>query len=127
LNWSSVSEPSQREPVIGLDVPYHQGSQSRDTPQPVSCLTKLLLSRRGDLLSERRNADGTEKNVVADDIAGGAADAEGARKLPALFEHRIHLRPRGFRFEPRAIEAKLGGYRQRPRLVGATGPASSLL
>ena len=83
-----------------------------------------MAAGRLDPLLERGDADGAENHFVAQDIAWGSVDADGAREEPCvLTERSADLIARGILLEPSHVEALVFGRGKRLRFGRRPGVA----
>ena len=88
---------------------------------------RFAASRAVDLFLERREADGAEHYVAADNIGGGAGEAEDFRKPEALLEARAHFVAVEVAFDLRYVEADFLGSGDRAGLVDLAPAGQQLL
>src|SRR5215469_7842539 len=80
-----------------------------------------------DLLLERGEPDGADHDLLADDVARRAVEAERLGDLHVLIDRGAHLVGRHVLLQARHVEAGLLGGRERVRQVGLTAAAEQPL
>src|SRR5215467_8332624 len=88
---------------------------------------RLAAARAVDLFLERVQADRTDEDIVAHDVAGRAVEAERLGELEVFLDRGFDLVARHVLLDPRDVEADVLGGRERARQVRLATAAEQLL
>src|SRR6266404_1416405 len=88
---------------------------------------RFAAARAVDLFLERVQADRADEDIVANDVAGRAVEAERLGELEVFLDRGLDLVARHVLLDPRDVETDLLGGRECARQVRLAAPAEQLL